>query len=866
KQGNNQLNDSSSTMKDNSSINVIIPTKRASITNDIFPPTPSSSKSTLQFASLGTIPNLIPSDAILDSIDRKRESLLREATTPTRQLNIQQDSIFLDNTDASSINSIKTDQETDLMQIITEPIDETAIPAIYPSSSRQEDEKYEKLQEFREIYSLKPKNINVNKRKRCESHYSADGLFKTSGIHPIYRHSSPIETDKLKKIMLYLKRYHMIAIRGAKERSRTIRSQLNSNINRYDILLRIDPIILSEFDPTLGYRLLNDFVSTYLNEDFTEACLFTLQSTFGPDEILMAEQVRSKIRLEYLPDIPEYRMDKYSTAFYKTRHSKDPFFATIRGIIECVWIPTFVIFSHTFCCYNSECRNKSYLHVVPNARTNRVIKRTEDKEYLNTSTSATLHDIDLYCSHCEQEMKEMTADRVYTIRQRIRLSCVNENENDGSFTNSILAFVEDELVNNIEIGQIIDVIGLFGRHFPTLNDGIYCTNSWYDNGLHIENKIRISERSFDENHSCVLPDVIVSLQKANLSAWAFTQRLIDVFCDDIAPRPTCRKIKLFLLLSLMALSEQNSKKQGNSPSVHFMILSNGFNPIVPRIMRRASELKRHEEWTHGLDKEKQSLFVLQDEQHTGKESDGILLVNLDTLDRHGTESLKLVMSKSSKLSVQNLRVHLDTCCWGWSVAKPTFGNQTGSSENEGIDRICNDAIKSIIDTFHLVIYLNESIDSEENIFLVDHLLEQEAIYLEEKEHKKKLTVLAFEEFKQFIAVASSIEVRYFLMCRKLEGASQGFTSSTAFFESLLKIARCHAKLCLRYVGSVDDALVSILAIEETLVAKYGSSASVLGFAPLSDDQENIHKLYTIDHRSVDQEMMNNDVANEVNWD
>lgn len=50
-------------------------------------------------------------------------------------------------------------------------------------------------------------------------------------------------------------------------------------------------------------------------------------------------------------------------------------------------------------------------------------------------------------------------------------------------------------------------------------------------------------------------------------------------------------------------------------------------------------------------------------------------------------------------------------------------------------------------------------------------------------------------------------------------------------------------MCLRSVGSIDDALVSILVIEETLVAKYGPSASVLGFAPLSDDQENIHKLY-----------------------
>lgn len=163
-------------------------------------------------------------------------------------------------------------------------------------------------------------------------------------------------------------------IHEAKARSQTIKSQLKSNINRYDILLRIDPAILLEFGPILGYRLLNNFVATHLDEDLTEACLFILQSTFGPDEILMAEQVRSKIRLEYLPDLPEFQMDKYSTAFHKTRHSKNPLFAIIRGIVECVWMPTSVIFSRTFSCDNPECRNKNYLHVVPSARTNRVIK------------------------------------------------------------------------------------------------------------------------------------------------------------------------------------------------------------------------------------------------------------------------------------------------------------------------------------------------------------------------------------------------------------------------------------------------------------------------------------------------------------
>jgi hypothetical protein len=36
-------------------------------------------------------------------------------------------------------------------------------------------------------------------------------------------------------------------------------------------------------------------------------------------------------------------MNKYLTAFHKARESKDPLFAVIRGIVECVWMPTFVM-------------------------------------------------------------------------------------------------------------------------------------------------------------------------------------------------------------------------------------------------------------------------------------------------------------------------------------------------------------------------------------------------------------------------------------------------------------------------------------------------------------------------------------------
>ncbi|CAG8527718.1 11496_t:CDS:10, partial [Cetraspora pellucida] len=713
-------------------------------------------------------------------------------------------------------------------------------------------------------------DVNKNNSRKLQSSQrpvfnaktNNESLLRLSRVHSSDRHLLPIEPKDLPKFekidLLDLRRFHMKAIQDAKTQALMKKSQLKSNINRYDIILHIDPEILLEFDSILGNDLLNNFVASNLEGDITTGCTAILQSILGSDDILMAEQVRCKIQLEYLPELPEYRIETMSDMFDKTRHFQDPLFAVFRGIVECLWMPTFII--RTFKCENVECCNKNYLHIVPSARTNRVIKRTEAGEYSQTSTSTTLHDIDLNCGYCGNEMKEMVVDRVYT----------------------------NDLVNSVEIGHVVEVIGLIGRHFPGLDDSRFCSKLWYDNGLHVEvNNIKkiimnevISAHSYsfnDEQSPFVLPNYINNLRKLNLSGWGFTQRLVDVFCEDMVPRFAYRKIKLFLLLSLVALSERQTK-HCISPSIHIMTISDGYNSIIPKMIRHASKLKRHEEWTYGNGQKKHPLFIIQNGNGTTKENfiecnrlygnGGILMVNLDSLNKRDVESLRLVMSKSSSLSTQNryhkLSINANTCCWGWSVAKPTGKSiNHRTADDEGIESVCNDPIKPIIDTFDLVTYLKECVDSEANGLLVDHLLDKEMLNPERSQFG-----LSFDDLHQFISIASNIDVKlsteckdlirkYFLMCRRLKGASQGFASSTALLETLLRLASCHSKLCLKTVGSVDDALVSILVVEETLVSKYGSSASVLGFVPLLDDQENLHKLYACQNATFGEPISNN---------
>ncbi|CAG8556836.1 14919_t:CDS:2 [Racocetra fulgida] len=150
--------------------------------------------------------------------------------------------------------------------------------------------------------------------------------------------------------------------------------------------------------------------------------------------------------------------------------------------------------------------------------------------------------------------------------------------------------------------------------------------------------------------------------------------------------------------------------------------------------------------------------------------------------------------------------------------------------------------KRDVESLRLVTYLKECVDSETNGLLVDYLLDKEGLNPERSQFG-----LSFDDLHQ----CKDLIRKYFLMCRRLKGASQGFASSTALLE-----------LCLRSVGSVDDALVSILVVEETLVSKYGSSASVLGFVPLLDDQENLHKLYACQNSTFGEPVSNN-ISNNV---
>ncbi|KAF9381002.1 hypothetical protein BGX21_002208 [Mortierella sp. AD011] len=95
------------------------------------------------------------------------------------------------------------------------------------------------------------------------------------------------------------------------------------------------------------------------------------------------------------------------------------------------------------------------------------------------------------------------------------------------------------------------------------------------------------------------------------------------------------------------------------------------------------------------------------------------------------------------------------------------------------------------------------------------------------------------------------------MRKKGSGLDTNEMSSISVMSTLLKLAICNAKLCFRSIATRDDALISVMLVEETMAARFGTSC--LGFVPLPDGKDNVIYLYDQHHfhrQTVGQDSLN----------
>ncbi|KAF8935919.1 Minichromosome maintenance domain-containing protein 2 [Dissophora ornata] len=208
--------------------------------------------------------------------------------------------------------------------------------------------------------------------------------------------------------------------------------------------------------------------------------------------------------------------------------------------------------------------------------------------------------------------------------------------------------------------------------------------------------------------------------------------------------------------------------------------------------------------------------------------------------------------RSSAVSVAERDVECGTRTTRKAQIRPSIHVLVLKNNHDTLVPALISSVASCRNAFDIVV-LQDEMDgvSEVSQAIATHTIRRHMMDSAEYPSQRRVTLA---DLSQFIRLASKIDVRLSLECEQLlrsyfevmrskgSGLEMKELSSISVMSTLLRLATCHAKLCFRPIATTDDALVSIMMVEETVAARFGVSR--LGFVPLMDGKENITRLYS----------------------
>ncbi|KAJ3293565.1 Minichromosome maintenance domain-containing protein 2 [Rhizoclosmatium sp. JEL0117] len=464
---------------------------------------------------------------------------------------------------------------------------------------------------------------------------------------------------------------------------------------------------------------------------------------------------------------------------------------------------------------------------------------------------------------------------------------------NGCFSNTIVLILKDELVNIAQVGDHVQVIGSHRRLSLSMDmtfqaavkslsySVVFEANNakkldWYptpSNNPSFEMP-RTRFGTFENGDN--LPNSIVALFEENLSSFTFTQRLVDSFCARQVPVKMWRKLRLSLLLSLVSTPSSIETHTGCTDSseavrasINVLLVTDDFTPMHKRVLNEAGSFRRFSEWGSGrkgglLGNDEGSLnrSVLTDAK------DGILFCNLDCATKSDIKSLcevvdnPVIATRIPKFQ-DPLLFHSNVILWSSARLMTNVKvkvKQEDSGEAGTLSANLSPILTPIVSKFDICINLKSSSQPHHQEALASHLLFSAVPsgVFDNEDIKDWAPFISHDDFSRFIHTVSSIHVTiphncsdflkaYFTLIRKtfgnLIGGGSGLGGSDSMFvtmESLVRVAMAHARLCLRDEVIIDDVLVSIMLVEESLA--FVTGVSVLGFVSLPEDQESMWSL------------------------
>ncbi|KAI8923141.1 hypothetical protein BC831DRAFT_472749 [Entophlyctis helioformis] len=295
-------------------------------------------------------------------------------------------------------------------------------------------------------------------------------------------------------------------------------------------------------------------------------------------------------------------------------------------------------------------------------------------------------------------------------------------------------------------------------------------------------------------------------------------------------------------------------QNGVDPDLHLkplnvLIVTDGYSPLLTRLLCYIGSLRRCAQWRRETLAKMPPLLEIRDDPKGSciiagggsRCKDGVLTVQLERIGSHGASTLQSYLNGPRVVRVGSGDSSLAVCpnfaVWAVSERGPAVFSEGSFSMTSRMDFVVN-------------------VCSSSNL-VVDEALAQGIIDAEvgqvpagDPDARQSQDQQTMAELADLIATASLLPVtlsqdcrefiaRYVTLARKMFPEQP--SSVLASVERLTRIAKAHAKLCLRHVAVVDDAAVAILLVEESMA--FLSGVSVLGFKTLPQDMENLFALY-----------------------
>ncbi|XP_019858141.1 PREDICTED: MCM domain-containing protein 2-like [Amphimedon queenslandica] len=534
----------------------------------------------------------------------------------------------------------------------------------------------------------------------------------------------------------------------------------------------------------------------------------------SPNQLLLL------IRLSSLPAFPPYHVS-HVCELQSPMDEGEGQFISCTGIVTSITNIEKYTESACYYCPNSSCTSDPHIryHSVGSYEYN------------------TIND-NLKCHYCGLILIEDVKQRI--LSDKLLISLVPTDvlyPVSGSSYQGFTVILRDDLCSMVEIGGEYTVIGVAINNNSTNNGRITV-----DTVIEANNVYKTLNDSTNKQLS---PNILQIFNGCQYSRWSFPAILAYYFASDVVPPGLYHRLKLIILLSLVACSEPRNRMIDV-----LLIIDNDSQYIARQLLTYSSTVTNNR--SSAVTNNRSVIHTVNGGVHlngTIRRDEGLewidagslilskggvcFIDNINSMKKDEKEQLQQVLESgyitihSNRKSVSSSSLTVPLNCTLWLLCDSNLNtDHVMHKPLHELSGTC--ASKSLMDHSGLLLLVDSSDDYVDQI-MSTHLINKVTRDRSLSTHPHPL--LTNDEIIEILSFCSSIDVTiqsdahqlltsYYVASRRLRGSDTPLTA----LNTLISLSVSHAKLNLQTKATVNDSLLSILIYEQSLIHRYGHSA------------------------------------------